>query len=154
MNEKEIRDLEQKLKSLTERFKVVNVEYQQLQWDINTIKSKISGLKADLWEQKAKSLIGKYIKWENNKYHYHFFHILRSSKSEIIGEIVSQYYYISDGNKKLSEIKYQPHCWMYLTNIAKCDDIERLEENYKEITEEEFNLRKTTPLHFTKDKEL
>ncbi len=141
-----IKDLEQKLKCLTEKFKVVNVEYQQLQWDINIIKSKISKLKADLWEQKAKSLIGKYIKWEHNEYYY-FFHILRSSKDEIIGEIVSQCYNISGGQKKLSEIRYQPNCWMYLSIIARGEDIERLEENYKEITEEEFNLRKTTPLH-------
>lgn len=144
--EDELKDLEKEYKALTKRCVIANSKYIKLVGEVNTVRHRIDNLTKNIWDEKAKSLVGKYIAWEEGDYYY-FFHVVQSNKNNIIGEMISHCYYLFDGDRKLDEIRYKPHCWQALNGID-AEGMEKLKEGtlYKEITEEEFNLRKTTPI--------
>lgn len=150
--EDELKDLEKEYTALVKRCVRAGSKYAKLENEVNAIMHRINNLTENIWEEKAKSLTGKYIAWEEGDYYY-FFHVVQSNKYNIIGEIISHSYYLFDGDMKLNEIKYKPHCWQALNDINRSKSMENLKEGtlYKEITEEEFNLRKTTPIYNTEE---
>lgn len=150
--EDELKDLEKEYKALTKRCAIANSKFIKLQDEVNTVRHRIDNLTMNIWDEKAKSLIGKYIAWEEGD-HYYFFHVVQSNKSNIIGERIFHYYALLNGDMELVEINYRPHRWIALDGIDRDKGMEKLKEGtlYKEITEEEFNLRKITPIDNTEE---
>lgn len=66
--------------------------------------------------------------------------------------MISHHYDLFNGDRGLDEIKYKSYRWLSLKGID-VEGMEKLKEGtlYKEITEEEFNLRKTTPICNTEE---
>lgn len=150
--EDELKELEKEYEALSKRCVRANLEYDKLENEISNIIHRIDNLTKDVWEEKAKSLTGKYIAWKEGDL-YFFFHVVQSNKFDIIGEMIFHYYNLFNGNMELSEIRYKTHRRVALNDIDRDKGIEKLKEGtlYKEITEEEFNLRKTTPIYNTEE---
>lgn len=153
--EEELTYLEEEYKTLSKKSKITRSNLLKLEDEIKTVRCRIDNLTKNIWDEKTKSLVGKYIAWEDEEqdYYYYFFHVVQSNKNNIIGEMISHWYYLSDGNKELAEINYKPHRCIALNDIDRKECLKKLKKGtlYKEITEEEFNLRKTTPIGNTEE---
>lgn len=62
--EEELKDLEKEYKTLTKRCATAKSKLIKLESAADTIIDRIYNLTKNIWEEKAKSLIGKYIAWK------------------------------------------------------------------------------------------